>query len=262
MSQDLSLDPLVIDAVSRRPRAHYKYCQIGDRLFELLTNRQLYFAHQRELNDPQDCRYSMGSDLRENLFGRSLRAMHSTLMERMQGRFPLCQQHFEEWMRPLIFSEAWQTDFEEKMLFGELGWGVCCFTEDSNNELMWSHYARSHTGICLEFNFSHTPALGEKLWPVKYASEMPVINSFDELPDALLTKHTQWAYEREWRLLKMLGGSESFNHTSLTAIYFGAKSEPMEIQRVMETCRSAGYTINFYKAKLARDSYALSFDLM
>lgn len=261
MKKENSSDSPIKDATLLRPTKLYKYCPIGERLFELLECKKLYFAHQRQLNDPQDCRYSIGPNLREDIFGRSLKEMHADAMARLNGRFPMCEQHFDELMRPLIFSDAWQTEFEEKMLFGELGWGVCCFSEDPINELMWSHYAKSHSGVCLEFDFSHTPSLRDKLWPVRYASAMPVLDSFDELPDALLTKNVQWSYEREWRILKMFGGCETFEPQSITAIYFGAKADKNMVDQVIETCKSNMYAASFFNVKLARGAYALTLDL-
>jgi hypothetical protein len=32
--------------------------------------------------------------------------------------------------------------------------GVLCFSEKYDNILMWSHYAKSHTGLCVEFSRS------------------------------------------------------------------------------------------------------------
>lgn len=88
---------------------------------------------------------------------------------------------------------------------------VTCFSDTPDNYLMWSHYAGSHMGICLEFNLSHKGkflfekegkrefterrwqegfAKGtsekyiyeENLFPVRYIRESPNINFFDFAP--------------------------------------------------------------------------------
>lgn len=73
------------------------------------------------------------------------------------------------------------------MLFKEgLGWCASCFTTDPTNEIMWAHYADGNKGVCLEFDLSTTPDLHEKTFPVEYNDTFPVINSVDDLPEALL----------------------------------------------------------------------------
>lgn len=44
---------------------------------------------------------------------------------------------------------------------------VACFTTRNDNFLMWSHYASSHKGICLEFDVSRQDDNSSKL-PMKY----------------------------------------------------------------------------------------------
>ncbi len=99
---------------------------------------------------------------------------------------------------------------------------IACFSESIQSVLMWSHYADSHKGFALEYDFRpwmKTPVKNAGLFPVIYDDErldvsayigwaflhfigVPAVN-----PDALsyikiaLHKSTDWAYEKEWRLI-------------------------------------------------------------
>ena len=98
-------------------------------------------------------------------------------------------------------------------------WRVGCLTEHFDNRLMWSHYADSHRGICIEYDFSSfSPSLERVVFaPVVYSSKRPKftgelqnhlnhnqLNLQDRqyLTSALFTKDTIWKYESEWRILK------------------------------------------------------------
>lgn len=88
---------------------------------------------------------------------------------------------------------------------GELG--VLCLTNDHKNLLMWSHYAGSHSGICIGFDASFYPLSTAKA--IRYTSERPqvplvegpVVN--DAIIESIfLSKSPHWKYEAEWRSIK------------------------------------------------------------
>lgn len=99
---------------------------------------------------------------------------------------------------------------------------MACFSESVNSVLMWSHYANSHQGFALEYNFRPTlekPIKNVGLYPVIYDDERmdvslymawsflrmlgieannPDITSFIKIA---LHKSSIWAYEKEWRMI-------------------------------------------------------------
>jgi hypothetical protein len=86
---------------------------------------------------------------------------------------------------------------------------VYCLSETCEDILMWSHYASSHTGICIEFETNTQDTLFQACKSVNY---LPYYNNFtvDDIVDvsfsdiverACLFKAEQWAYEKEWRLI-------------------------------------------------------------
>lgn len=99
---------------------------------------------------------------------------------------------------------------------------MACFSESVNSVLMWSHYANSHQGFALEYDFRPTlekPIKNVGLYPVIYDDERmdvslymawsflrmlgieannPDITSFIKIA---LHKSSIWAYEKEWRMI-------------------------------------------------------------
>lgn len=124
---------------------------------------------------------------------------------------------------------------------------VACFTETVDKVLMWSHYARSHSGFALGFDFSlpENQKAKEMLFRVVYSDEkidMTMDIGFvadrhiegdykyatDILcgPKSSLFKSTDWAYEREWRYtIRDIENQKEYGSVPLkaTAIYYGCK---------------------------------------
>lgn len=101
---------------------------------------------------------------------------------------------------------------------------IACFSESIESILMWSHYANSHQGFALEYNFRPTlekPIKNVGIYPVVYDDVRQDISqymiwSFVRMmgiqaanPDCnmylkiALHKSSVWAYEQEWRMINM-----------------------------------------------------------
>ena len=145
-----------------------------------------------------------------------------------------------------LYKEHYKIDSYLKFrLLDYLGTYVSCFSSKNDSVLMWSHYAKSNTGICVEYNFNKLPKdhlLSKTIFPVCY-TDLPVELS-DLLDDeyhkifkysldaavlcAALNKSKVWSYENEWRFVAVLTTmKESSRRLSLnttvipSTIYFG-----------------------------------------
>ncbi len=90
--------------------------------------------------------------------------------------------------------------------------GLLCFSRNWDNLLMWSHYGRSHTGICLGFDIPDGQPDGGHDMEVCYQPNLLVIRSGadvnNDLANKLLrTKYEVWSYEQEVRLFVKLNDS-------------------------------------------------------
>lgn len=114
---------------------------------------------------------------------------------------------------------------------------VGCLCTDYKNRLMWSHYADSHTGFCIEYDFSeHTGAnLLDLPLPVIYAKDRPIFpwdvvidNNEDNMQRAqlqivlsMLMKDNVWEYENEWRIFASSQKSSEYKMPKVSCIYLG-----------------------------------------
>ena len=104
-----------------------------------------------------------------------------------------------------------------------------CMSTTQKNVLLWSHYARNHTGVCLQFD-AYSPNLIEAQ-PVKYRTTRPEVNPLVTVPEQImentvLVKAKDWAYEEEWRVVSFgkPAGIRVFKPETLTGIIFGHKT--------------------------------------
>lgn len=114
---------------------------------------------------------------------------------------------------------------------------------------MWSHYANSHKGICIEYDLSeelkNVESLKSLLIPVRYSNERVTIDYtlMDKIDlknidakgkndllkffiSGLYTKHDVWEYEDEWRsIIPVKQGNRNIQLGKISALYLGNKME-------------------------------------
>jgi hypothetical protein len=133
--------------------------------------------------------------------------------------------------------------------------GVCCFSKNNSNLLMWSHYADSHKGFCLEFDSNIEPF--EKNFDVIYNPDIPTIesdllfdeeNKFESFKKLLSFKSKDWEHEEELRVLhKEKNKNFRYPRYALKAIYFGIKTNQYDIEIVCSLIRTHNPSVRFYR---------------
>lgn len=144
--------------------------------------------------------------------------------------------------------------------------GACCFSQANDNLLMWSHYASSGKGFCLEFDSTKEPF--NKIQPVKYKNEPPVLDynrvfSVDMtywIESLFCTKSTHWKYEKEWRIFhKDMNKVAHYPTESLTGVYLGPEIEDTFAEIICLILQGQHKDIKFYKGYRSNDSYKVHF---
>jgi hypothetical protein len=143
-------------------------------------------------------------------------------------------------------------DFKKK-IFNLIAdrFGIASLTTQYNDALMWSHYASSHSGICIEYDFhDYVNKLDDThmlLFPVSYSEKRVTIDHtiLDKIVlknieeqgrkdilrlffEGLYTKNTVWNYENEWRSITLLNNkTDNANRKvkvdNISAVYLGNK---------------------------------------
>lgn len=152
-------------------------------------------------------------------------------------------------------------DFNNKTLdFIDERFGVASLTTSYNNPLMWSHYAASHKGICIEYDFKDIIRNKEDikifLDEVIYSDQRVTIDSnlMDKVDlkdieskgkidllklfiEGLFNKHKVWEYETEWRSIVIVDEQKNFNRelrlNNISGIYLGNKMDDATLNVVI-----------------------------
>lgn len=151
---------------------------------------------------------------------------------------------------------------------------MACFTEENDNTLMWSHYAKDHTGVCVEYDLkkldNDTNGVLSHLFPIVYSEQRPALRDigsmidsqkqlneainkgnvydgkepFNDILPLFLTKGKVWEYEKEWRILytkkQMYDIDDEELYTGnlsfkcISSIYLGYRIQPAIKQHLLE----------------------------
>lgn len=203
----------------------YKYQSLSDRTIDNLINGFLYATRIGDFNDLFDGTiHYYGSEKERNKAAKSDWNEMKSLITAFNLPDNLIK-HDEYVNRR---SNRYKTESRMKFrLLDYLGTYAVCLSLKNNSTLMWSHYASSNTGMCVEYDFNDKNVnrlQRQMLFPVAYSSAPIDIKDLIEDDRNKICKHhieasvlctalnkaTTWKYENEWRLVMILpSGSKS-----------------------------------------------------
>lgn len=127
---------------------------------------------------------------------------------------------------------------------------------------MWSHYAASHSGVCLEFaNNGSETLVGQALrvnYPPFYQKAHAIYDDKDTQVDRiLLSKARCWAYEAEWRKIEHETGYglKRLDPRVLTGIILGCKMIEPQRQQILRWASERTFPMNVYQARQSPDGF-------
>jgi len=254
---------------------HYENFDDPTQLARILTENRIYCSNPNDFNDPWDCkphfRKPDASDpaqyerlvrwfaMIDRKYNRSLSEAEHTRRER-EAR---TNRALVEWMIDQFNKEIVPAILAQ--------YRVYCVSARPDIPLMWSHYARSHKGYCLEFAVKNELFCGAL--PVEYLDHYPELNVSDSTEDdalrVLLTKSKDWSYENEFRLIAAAPGY-SYAHVpatkdnfaalptgALKSIIFGCLMSEPDRNRIRTLVKSPGSSATLKMAHRIPDRYAL-----
>jgi hypothetical protein len=140
--------------------------------------------------------------------------------------------------------------------------GIFSLTTNYKNDLMWSHYANSHSGFCIEYEFdklntfdikykehfsSHLNCFEKVNYSDKPFNLNKIIIKREDIIKFLFHKNIKWKYENEWRIVTFISGKYSYNQNCIKSIIFGIKTNEEIINLMMKKLEPLN--IEFYKMK-------------
>jgi Protein of unknown function (DUF2971) len=255
---------------------HYQPFNI-DWLRTMIVGKKLRFSNPARFNDPWDCKPGFNSDAALDPVHREKQVQWYIKITRKHGSFPEEEiQRRAQILRdnPLKLKEridAISASYPDQM---DKCWRVYCLSTHPDHELMWAHYAASHTGVCLQFKTRDH--LFFQALRVNYLRYYPVIDVADEsdegnLRTIMLTKSRAWKYEEEYRLIAQerayASGAEAPLITddsflrlpdgSLQAIIVGCLAEQATVDAVRGVIGEASYPIALKRVVKLPNRYQL-----
>jgi len=232
-----------------KPRVLYKYRSLSypERIEPIFVQNTLYFPKSSEVNDPFDCKVPYLDHFEATFFrevldakrasGVSLSALEEEVLSGDEGK-----------VRALV--EEWASNLQNAVFLS--------LSETRDDLIMWSHYADSHKGICLEFSLDYWPGAKISVLPVTYSSSRMKLSLTREAWSMggiaaviLLSKFEGWQYEKEWRFVDPWSfGNREFPPDCLTGVIFGCNIDEADERRVREWIGAGKCRPNFYRTKL------------
>lgn len=252
---------------SNPPRVIYKYVNYCDGL-KLLFNKQLKFSTPDTFNDPYDCN--------ENLFkfpidNRTTQFMlDKGLYSRDQDEINLSIEELADKLSRERKISLQNPEF--RVIFEEVKrstW-ITCFSLNSNNFLMWSHYADKHKGFCIGFDANYfNEKFGQKVSEVKYLENFRKYDFFKDsqlaINEWITTKGKVWKYEKEYRLdfpkkkMNLINedGLLEFDEKLIKQVSIGCKNH-CNTDLFIKSLKQLGYqNIEVTKYKIKNDSFEI-----
>jgi hypothetical protein len=204
----------------------YKYCGHDtaqgtlDLLTRIVAEATLLAADPRTFNDPHEFKIAV-----------DLTADADTALDRYITDNPgRSHSDFTHWWDRLGKPTDWYVTQSTRSKTLST-YGVACLSRTHDNHLMWSHYARNHTGFCIGYDAPSISSHPSTAFygPVKYRRSAPRFRYFYDLPDdytrkVFFTKSTPWAYEREVRAVFDTPGLYKLGTAAIREVVIGCRA--------------------------------------
>lgn len=245
------------------PARLYKYRTFDSVSLGLLCEGESWYAKPTTFNDPLECLPDLSDDvditelvsLHDHFHGERGQRMRNSYRygwDEDDGEYEVALPH---WRNMLVRDIASRL---AKMLDTR---GVLTLSQRWDSPLMWSHYADSHRGFCIEYDATDHRCMN--LDRVQYdcdrGIELSAVYSWlirrDQgglerfVESAFYRKARDWEYEMEWRDVSACNGLHSAPF-EVSSIVFGMRCPPQVRTAIMLTYAGAGRQTSpsFYEA--------------
>jgi hypothetical protein len=248
------------------PPVLYKYEALSTQSLLNLKRQIIYFGSPLNFNDPYDCALTLNikvppDDELEAI--RNAYLQEKNLPARVRAEF---ESYEDEKLREDLVHAA-RKAFNAAIDDFLKNKGVTCFSETNDNLLMWSHYGGRYKGFCLEFTTS--AELLQKIRKVRYVPKLPRLNlstillepGFDHISELFCTKSEAWKYEREWRAIHHVAGTQyTYPAEALTGVYFGPDIDQQSLEIVCLILAGQNENVKLWRGTRSSTEFRVSFE--
>jgi len=259
------------------PDILYKY--LPPERLDVLSNGLIRYTQFGAFNDPFDGRPNLAAlstdgDMKERvaqLIPDEIKRAYGLLPPEKQAQMPyelfyaIAMWQAKQTGPAVLKNMAALTPFIQSWLREKLDKhiGALSLSEVADNVLMWSHYSLGHAGFALGFDARH-PYFNARLSEVDEFRHLRRVEYRNDRPNAplsdlsgaemFLVKSTDWAYEKEWRIMRPLADAETvadaqqlpvhlfrYSSDAIKEIIFGAKILPSTKCALLEVIAAQPY---------------------
>jgi hypothetical protein len=255
---------------SKLPISMFKYRSWRDEYHRrILTENELYFSSPKNFNDPYDC----GLPYVQHPSNADPAVVLTKVEELAPRKFPELVNNTERLKEEC--AKQVLLIMQNPLTWFEMNWGlnrtdlastfgIISLTEFYNKELLWSHYADSHKGFCVEFNTRQLFEGVEGSYSnVEYVKELPVFSILDNMEAVMekliYTKSIEWQYEKEHRIAKIHKPNTrvTFPSECLIGIYFGVNMRYEDQAEIINIAAKKFPNVRYYNMTLSREKFEL-----
>jgi len=254
----------------------YKYLH-EDRIEDILKHNIFRFTQPEEFNDPFELRPVLR-------FPHDDRSLYSTLDDNFESFLAFGktkQEEIKELTKSIVTSERFTKKLNETHYkTANKSIGVLCLTKNSDNLLMWAHYANSHRGFVVELDSENSffkqdlddKNLMGKLKKVIYNNERPS-ESFENMniENAYLTKSEEWKYEEEYRMFASFKRASEVKNNNIhlykftpdviMSVYCGVSMSEKNKEKIKKIVAHEHLQhINLFQSEISEQHFKLEFN--
>ncbi len=245
----------------------YKYYSDNlEYLKSLFVEGKLYHATPNQFNDPFECKphfnWPTNSQKILNIKKHLIKAsIDHGINKKRSKSFITKKMKKPSFIKDVVINAITST-------YGKLR--ICSYTTSHENLLLWSHYANSHKGICVEFDATRLPILYS--FKVDYSEVYPEVE-YPRPTDGrgfipALVKSLAWDYEKEYRSFLVPeadqqptndGISYILSKMDIKNIYFGVDIDKTIKNKIIKFINKGPFSPGLWETKLSKTSFKLEF---
>jgi hypothetical protein len=239
----------------------YKYRAYNEKSLSMLINKKIWVSKPTAFNDPFDCKYDFDQNFTRDEYNNFLLSAAGEYGVPIASLSQEIANAYENGKLKQEGMDRLKKNVENtRKLISDSG--VYTLSKTNSNILLWSHYADSHKGFCVEFSRYAENFLGdiEVTKPVQYEEHFPLIKITDlvdnqeSIINAINTKSRKWIYEEEWRLFYQNGNVEEDLPAPISAIIFGLRM-PENHETTIRNILKDDQHIIFKRVKIVEEKY-------
>lgn len=245
----------------------YKYEPLTTRALQNLKSQIVHFGSPLNFNDPYDCALTPNIKTPTDEDIEAIRHAYLRNGKPHAWRRNNLETLRVEQLREIFLRAAHDAITIETENFLNSR-GVACFSESNEDLLMWSHYGGQYKGFCLEFSTSAD--LFSKIRQVSYRPSPPTMDvsaillnsNIDSAIELMFcTKSIAWAYEKEWRAIHEVAGTEfGYPAETLTGIYFGPDMDQQSQEIICLILAGQNENVRLWKGRRSTTEFQVLFE--